>query len=899
MAATPLYKGLKNGTSFYAFASSAEDISAAYQNQNYKMYFSKYILLNLPKINLNPGTNSSPIQWDFNNSAGKGYGFQSSVYSVETSINYSDRLVESLRNYVANQEVTIKESRLNNTEYYYDNNVMATTTEKIFWKWCKQLNLIDFEQANPGDQYFNNLSEFASNSVNDYTYFPEVLWQERQVLPWNTVYFSESSYSGFSGNLVVEFEALTNFRVGDTIQFASFSNSNLAIFEGQRQQIVGIIPAGLTQGQRIITDYDYSGGGSYTETTGTAELVYNRLVQYIGEVNGINNVQEANRSYTEVWAHIPDNTGQTPDILFRTIADTNYKPNMVFPILPSQYQPEIIGAEIFTSPIVSNPSNYPGNYYGQFDTLDFTYTTQTGDSLRRSGEYYGISGDVNAPVLLSNDSTGQSTIDGISVDFDTTHYVKMNIIGQEITNFDQFNAMMVNNQPPTDFEFNAILWYYNVEDISGNVATNLYGISFVDNPSNNPVESEIGLRVPLFTKLAANDYQDGVSYAFSLNLSFNIINDNPQDTYNPQAINSLFSMNLYNQAMTRLSSVNSQFMNIIANQNQVTTDLSNMKQLLYTQTDFDTISAKIKNLESLLKLYSTMQINDSDTITVSVDNTTTPPRLTLNSIDSTYYAIDVALTGNMYNTSGAIPYIVSVPKNKNFLIYIENNDTTAYTLPNSDVLSIVLDQDLGYKQSCDIIIDANTLATQNKRLDIYMMYASTTTATPVETLLLGTLDLPIYYNSVKSTANSASRWSDIKFNIDLNSPFRLNTGGILEVPVQSNGGLVYNSFSKGDTLQLKDFTIGTSSQIDFSGQYTVSSVGLTNSYVYLDVSSKSTLINYGASASLPLVFNNSSSYLLSNMPHFKLNKGVKYKITRVSDTDTAISDRYLIESEIH
>ena len=121
MAATPLYKGLKtNGTSFYAFPGAAEDISAAYQNQNYKMYFSKYILLNLPKINLNPGTNSSPIQWDFSNSANKGFGFQSSVYSVETSTNYSDRLVESLRNYVANQEVTIKESRLNNTEYYYE-----------------------------------------------------------------------------------------------------------------------------------------------------------------------------------------------------------------------------------------------------------------------------------------------------------------------------------------------------------------------------------------------------------------------------------------------------------------------------------------------------------------------------------------------------------------------------------------------------------------------------------------------------------------------------------------------------------------------------------------------------------------------------------------------------------
>jgi ribonuclease HI len=50
--------------------------------------------------------------------------------------------VESLRNYVANHEVTIKESKLNNTEYYYNNLELSTTTEKIFWKWCKKLNLI-------------------------------------------------------------------------------------------------------------------------------------------------------------------------------------------------------------------------------------------------------------------------------------------------------------------------------------------------------------------------------------------------------------------------------------------------------------------------------------------------------------------------------------------------------------------------------------------------------------------------------------------------------------------------------------------------------------------------------------------------------------------------------------
>jgi hypothetical protein len=72
------------------------------------------------------------------------------------------------------------------------------------------------------------------------------------------------------------------------------------------------------------------------------------LVQYIGEINGVSNVQEANRSYTEVYAHVPDHTGQTPDILFRTMTDVNYKPNLTFPIIPSQYQPEIIGAESLT-----------------------------------------------------------------------------------------------------------------------------------------------------------------------------------------------------------------------------------------------------------------------------------------------------------------------------------------------------------------------------------------------------------------------------------------------------------------------------------------------------------------------------------------------------------------------
>lgn len=887
---TPLYKKLKaNGTSFYAFPSSAEDISAAYQNTSYKMYFSKYVLLNFPKQNLSVGTNSNPIYFDFDNSQSMGYGFERSIYGLANPAStYQDQLVESLRNYVANYEVTMKESRLNNTEYYYDNTSLSTPTEKIFWKWCEKLNLIDFEPANPGDQYFDNLAEFQRNNLNDDTYFPEILWQERQVIEWSAVrFYNSGSYLG------VEFDATTNFRVGDYIEFGNLSNPFITSLNGIRTEVTQILPAGLTQGQRIITDNTLSLGADVLEQTGWAKLIYHKLVNYIGEVNGLNNVQEANRSYTEVYAHIPDQTGQTPDILFRSKVDVNYKPNMTFPILPSQIQPEIVGAELFSSPIVNSPQNYPGNYYGQFDNQDFTYETNSGDTLRRSGDYFGISGDINNFVVNGK------TLDGISIDFDTSHYVKMNIIGQETTVFDQFNALMINNQPPKDFEFNAILWYYTVIDSDNNQTENLYGISFVDNPDNNPNPTEVGLRIPPFKKLAANDNQDGISYAFSLNLSFNIINENPQDTYNPEAINSLFSMNLYNQAMTRLAAVNDSFLTIISNQGAVEQDLMNMKQLLYSQTDFKSINTKIANLENLLKLYSTNQIIDSESIKVSLDNTLRPPRISLTSVDTTYFTIYDILSTELYNASGILPYSVSVPENKNFLVYVENNDTTKLTLSNADKLTIVLDRDLYYRQSCDVVVDALPNATENKQLEVYIMYKyGNSTSVPIETRLLPTIDLPVYYNSTTQQANSAKNWNSQSFDLNLMNNLQLNTGSILEVPIDGDSNLIKNSFNVGDTLQLKNFTIGTNSQIDFSGQYTINSVGATNSYIYLDVSSNLTLVNYGASASLPLVFNSSSNYLLSNKPSLGLNKGIKYKITRIDPSDlSTLESRYLIERE--
>lgn len=898
MASTPLYKFLKsNGTTFYAFPGAAEDISAAYQNSSYKMYFSKYTLLNFPKQNLNLGTQSNPLKFDFDNAF-----FKSS--NANPTTNFSDGIVESLRNYVANHEVTLRESRLNNTEYYYDTNALETTTEKIFWKWCKKLNLIDFEPAIPQDEYFPNLQEFVSRSTNDDEFFPEYLWREREIVDWDTVAFYQTGQPGFSFKLEIEFSATTNFRTGDIINIYNVGDSSIynmdyagvyglsgsQTLDGVFSSVLKVLPAGATQGQKIIVDIDTTLPYT-TEATAQARIVYHRLVQYIGEVNGVSNVNEANRSYTEVYAHIPDHTGQTPDILWRTQTDVNYKPNRTYPIIPSQYQPEIMGAEFFNSPIVNTPQNYPGSYLGFFDTLDFTYTTANGDDLRRSGNYYGVSGDINNPVI---DAT---TIDGVSVDFNTSHYVKMNIPGRIVTNFDQFNGLEVNGEPPIGFEFNAILWYYTVEDNRGNQKTNLYGISFLDNPNNNIVEDDRGLRFPTYKKLVSNGQQDGTSYAFSLNLNFNIINENIADTYNPQAINSLFSMNLFNEAMSRLSSTNDSFFNIIAEQGQIREQINNLTGLLYTQTDINTLNAKMLNLENLLRLYASNQIIGTDTIEVNTIQGT-PPLVSITSIDRRYGRIDNFLSSQLYNTQGVVPANVAVPQNKDFLINFSNNDEVELNFPNNEKLNLILDSDLFSRQSCEILITAGEFASQNKRLDIFMN--SNVSGGVNQVLLVGNIDLPVYYNSISQLQNSAYLSKAFSFDIDFNQPINYLTGDFLEVALVGNTQIIYNSIKPGDALYLNNLFVGTASVYDFSGQYFVDAVvSPTSSYIKLDISNNLDFVAYGASqsgltASQTFSIHGTASTQLSNLPYFSFNKGKSIKITKVSES-TILQERYKVQ----
>jgi hypothetical protein len=354
-------------------------------------------------------------------------------------------------------------------------------------------------------------------------------------------------------------------------------------------------------------------------------------------------------------------------------------------------------------------------------------------------------------------------------------------------------------------------------------------------------------------------------------------------------------MNLFNAAMQKLSSTNDSFLNILADQGIIKDEINSIKGLIYTQTDINVINAKVKSLEDLIRLYSTRQMVTSDSIEVVTAGTS----IKLNSIDTNYVKIDQVKTTDLYNAQGIIPMNMAVPKNKDFMVHFINNDEVPLTLPNNDRLTILLSRDLDFMQTAEFYISGTEFASQNKKLNIYINSdIATTTSVNTQVLLVGEIDLPVYYNTTKQLPNSAILWKDFKFEIDFTQPITLRSGGYLDVPFLGNAYLINNSIKPGDTLRLNNLFVGTSSVYDFSGQYKVDSlVSATSSYVTFDINSSVAFSTYTTtnSTSLPMQLHGTSTSLLSNLPYFSLNKGKKILVTRVSQSSVVLSERYRVD----
>ncbi len=826
--ATPLYKGLKqnSGQTTYIFPSVSEDISLSNQNDNYKMNFSKFALLDL---DLSKADNNLVNKDIFHTES-----------PVPISMNNGDLLVNHLRNYIANQDVTIRQSLLNTTTNFYNPLAPLTVTERIFWKWARKSGLIQYEPATPNIDYIDKVS-YQVDSTLDPSYFKEYLWKERQRnvydidftdgMPVNqnndsslfiyTIYIKDSSNLKNGDKAIVTID-----KTKYDISIESVSTPLNSIY--YNNQII-IHSSVLLPFSPIKTN--------------TIELDYNRTIQYIGNINAINNVVSADKTYTEVTAYVPDMNGQTPTILFRVKSDENYSASLQYPILPTQQQPEIIGAEQYDSPINLQPQNYPGDIYAYFDSNEQTYLNSTGLTNQKSGDFYGVKVADNSRYSISHIGypyLDGENLDGVTIDFDYTDYTGMNQPNNSFKTFDEYSSAIINGVSPKDFKFNAILWYYDIHDTNTNTtATNLYGITFVTSIDNDTAT------LNSLPKYVADNTKDGISYIFNLNLNFNINTDQLPEKFDEEQVFSMFGFDKYNAVINNINKTNNIYDKIAASIIQNTQDISNLKSLVYNNANVQTLQAQITAMGNMINLYQRNQIGDSDTITTYLDNSVSPALIRLNDISTTYSHIYNFSTTNLYNsnTNSVLYNKITVPK-KDFLVNIVNNDTINTSL--SDNLTVVLNSDLNNKQTATFVITASNIATSFKKLNINV---ATTTDSIIGQNVISNIELPIAKNL--DTTNTISHISNrINSEIFIDSVTVKKSTNQFFFTIGLNNAIVTRNFVKGDVIYINNLVISyTSKNVSYttnlSGQYEM----LDNNLVFVvsneNVATIQQLINDG------------------------------------------------------
>ncbi len=808
---TPLYSGMKkNGTTMYVFPSVSEDKNFENQNANFKMQITHFVLVNFPRQAISNALNTIPGQLDpapnnvlnFINSVATPNGAFYQNTSAVPPVKFKDQLVESLRNYVANHVSVMRNSMIDSTNFYYDTNEPNSPEEYIFWKWCKKLGLIDFEPASPTQEYFGSDPKYNDlGPVGNTNFFREYLWKERSqtiytvnpvgsismVVPATIVSYTAPMTYVSSTNLpvptagyqqvTITLSATSTLRPGDYITLTSLSDhlglllvpaiptpgSSANYTLSVQLKVVGLSKLNTINDQIIVEINSAALISAFgTIANLSVQLYYSRFVQAIGEISGINNVQQPDQAYTETMAYISYQNGQIPYALFNTIYDDNYKPGSTFPILPSAIQYQIQGGESPNNPLITNPTAYPGDVFGEFDTPGFTYTTQTGNISNRNGNYFGVNAASNVtPSLLYPDFNGQ-LLDGLQLNLDISDYAEAASYVYPITSFQEFTATAFNQTAPADFEFNAILWYYTINDVTGNTtnsATNLYGIEFLDTPDND-YETTVQTLIPPNAKWVSNGYQDGNAYTFSLDLNYAIDSDVEPATFNPDKVYSLFGMELFYEAMTRLTYFNDQVTDLVATVSTVQQNYNNILGLVYTQPQLEALQSQMTNLNNLLNVYSTLQIGPSATILPVIDTSVTPPLVRLNSIDKQYgfvYTFNAStLFTTFVNTNSFTQYnanqqTIPIVNSKDFLVVINNDD---YNIPAVQYdpgvlepdLSLVIQQDLSFQQKMDIIIQplsgltAGTTPLFDKKLDLFINYND---GTNTITQLIQSFNLPV------------------------------------------------------------------------------------------------------------------------------------------------------------
>lgn len=514
MAVAPLIKPIQTQKGmFYTFQSAIEDLSLTFNNNTNKFRFSKFALLRIPEFGI-----PNSMQTD-NKTQFLAPGETPIMNGLSTNQNIN--LANSFQNYALNFESLLI------SQASYKREKKLNVSERVFWKWLKELGAVRWRDANSAE-------------------------------------------------------------------------------------VIQTLPVGE---KRWAEDW-------YDPTQST----YNRVVKYIGEIDVVNSVRNKDNSYSELYIHVPTNVGSTPTVLFNSKPDENYGPGMLIVNTPGDpldveylngrhYNDTHPFAGMSLEAFYDLDSNAATHYIS--DTLDATPATTGfwwGASSINNSYYTDQATYFGTPYNTPNSSAKtqrirktygsrtveylRSTLDGVVIDFDLANYL---IASQNpnIKSFAQLNDSYTNE----DFEFNAILVYYDVYDPSPNAVagtepvsvTNLYGVYFL----NRVVQSGTEFIIPMITKNKPDTINktNGNSFAFKVNVKFDT---SIEDVAVEKSVNdyNTFSLNLFTDVLTEMRRLQTKFNDKLLELEQLKGEVNLAKDALLNANTISSLNTRITTLET-------------------------------------------------------------------------------------------------------------------------------------------------------------------------------------------------------------------------------------------------------------------------------------------------------------
>lgn len=509
---------LEGGT-FYTFTSAQEDLGFSFNDEFKKFRFSKFVLLDLPDIKRPTSNFENFIQFDAIPAA----------FHIDGSKSNNVYLAESFQNYCLNLESLIISSN------HYDSNQKRTISERVFFKWLKEIGAIRFRQA-------------------------------------------------------------TNLEISDPsfgLKFVEEDESNS----------------------------------------------YKKVVKYIGDINMVNSTKNKNNAYSEVYIHLPTSHGSHPYILFESIIDSNYFPNLELtnsptdplnlPYINEREYNELHPAGLefkahfdseFSTFSASGPPSQPNANFYYFDESSSSWIISTNSGFNwwyptpKANTYFL---EKSTFLNLNNDKFKldngiksvqfkRSRLDGISVIFDEKVYKYLNI-DPSITNF----GLAAESGLSSNFNFNTILVYYELYDPNNpnDSVHNLFGVLFLDNV--DPISGGGG-QIPRYIKVKPNELtgNQGNAYSFKINLKFDV---NSEDTDVETTINdyNTFSLDLYVDALNELKSISSLFLDTNKMFLELNSKVEELKSLVLN-SNLEDINKKIDDLNKLIEDSNTVFANNEN-----------------------------------------------------------------------------------------------------------------------------------------------------------------------------------------------------------------------------------------------------------------------------------------------